>query len=103
MSVARALRIVAGVMLLVAPLAWPYGYYRMLRLIVVAACGTTAFAAWESGRTFWVTSMLLLGLLFNPIFPVYLSRDIWLPIDLLAGGVFIASYWLLPDERESDA
>lgn len=67
----------------------PYGYYILLRWIV---CGTAAYGTFkavelESG---WVWTLGIIALLFNPILPVYLSREIWAPIDVTTGIIFIA-------------
>lgn len=81
---------VAGMLLFaLAPL--PYGYYTLLRIVV------TIFFAWSAVVSHdrhhqvlpWIFG--LLALLFNPIVPVYLSRDIWAPIDVGAAALIIFS------------
>jgi hypothetical protein len=95
MSSTRLLCVIAAGFLLAATLPLPYGYYTFLRLTV---CGIGAYGAW----TFWNTgqadrliAILLAGLalLFNPIVPVHLSREIWLPIDLGAAAIFGLAAW----------
>ena len=64
----------------IAPL--PYGYYTLLRLV---ACAIFAYSAY---LTFvkqiyalpWIFSFI--ALLFNPIFKVYLPKEIWFFIDI---------------------
>jgi arginine exporter protein ArgO len=72
---------IAGVVLLGALGSWPYGYYRFLRWVVCAAAVIMAIGAY-SGRMLWAVWLLgFVALLFNPLAPVHLTREIWRPID----------------------
>ena len=82
---------VSAVMLLVALLPLPYGYYALLRLVV---CGTSAYGAHiflKQDRTKWTVGLGLLGILFNPIIPIHLDRATWAVIDLVAAAVIVVS------------
>ncbi len=76
---------VAALFLAVLPI-WPYGYYTLLRLVV---CGVCIFfvvkiknlPALKSHKA----ALIVVGILFNPLIPVYLVRTIWLPIDIGTG------------------
>lgn len=89
-------------LLLIAVMPLPYGYYTFLRLVVTAAA---AFVVWieysrAQGLTFWAVLFALLGLLFNPLIPVHLSREVWAWLDVAAAGTFAAYWWL---DRKSSA
>ena len=80
--------------LLIAILPLPYGYYTLLRLVV---CGATAFIAYqaygERGHVSgWVVVFGILALLFNPLIPVQLNRELWAPIDIGA-AVIMLIHW----------
>lgn len=82
--------ILPAVVLLIALLPLPYGYYTLLRIIVCLAAGFIAFTAYDEtgGVGLQVLVFTLIALLFNPIFPIHLTREIWLIINLLVAGAF---------------
>ncbi len=71
---------IVALMAAVIPI-WPYGLYTLLRLVVtgVSLYAIYVFGLGESKRT---VGFVAVALLFNPVFPVHLSRLIWFPIDL---------------------
>jgi hypothetical protein len=82
---------------------WPYLYYILLRWVVCFSAFFVAMFAYVradeqrydckhkiSTYTNW-SFMCLFGfiaLLFNPLLPIHLNRDIWVPIDLFTAGLF---------------
>lgn len=80
----RIFLLAAGLFLCFGTLpVWPYGYYLFLRLVV---CGAAGYAAWilrsrPGGETRFVI-LVMIALLFNPVFPVFLPRLLWLIMDL---------------------
>jgi len=87
---------VAAVALLLLCLGqWPYAFYTLMRFVV---CGASAYMALESNRQHRAGWMWLLGavaLLFNPIFPVHMSRTDWRYFDLGAAVVLAAALAVL--------
>ncbi len=68
---------------------WPYGYYTLLRVVV---CAVAIFVAVQGyfWKRFWATWLFgFVAVLFNPLVPVHLSRQIWQPVDLAAGAAFV--------------
>jgi hypothetical protein len=93
----RLVAICAAVALAAAVLSWPYGYYQVLRLGIFAAgifCGIHAKSAGDDKVAY---SLFLAALVFNPFLPVYLSRAIWFPLDLLAAGLFAFTAYKQPN------
>ena len=83
--------IVAALMLLVALAQWPYGYYQILRWVV---CATAVFVVWcsYSWNKYWaIWFFALVAVLFNPLVPVHLSRQVWRPIDIVSALAFLVS------------
>jgi len=75
-------------MLLVAIAPLPYGYYQFMRWVV---CGVAVYIAvcahrWGKAWTIWFFGAI--AVLFNPIFPIHLSREVWLPIDCVGALLF---------------
>ncbi|MDP3726185.1 MAG: hypothetical protein Q8R36_03230 [bacterium] len=83
---------IAGVVLLLAiPSIWPYFYFQLLRWIVAGTAIFNGYIAYELKKTSWVWIMGIIALLFNPIFPFYLSKEIWIVIDLIASILMFVS------------
>ncbi len=91
-QLATAIRVVAGVMLLLALGSWEYSYYQILRVVV---CGASVFLAWhlfDFKQTGWAWVFVVTGILFNPIAPIYLERETWQMIDFAAAILFFSSF-----------
>ena len=81
---------IPAILLFLAFLELPYGYYTLLRLVVTGVSLYAAFGLLEKGSVnFWV--MLAIAVLFNPLIPVHLSKEIWIPIDIIV-GIYFAAY-----------
>jgi len=94
--------IVSGIAILVLLLAipsrtWPYEYYIALRWIVTGAASFTIWVASERGKKEWLWIMAGIAILFNPIIPVHLSKGVWIVIDLVVAGLFLASIVRIKD------
>ncbi len=74
-----------AIALFIALAPMPYGYYTLLKIM---ACGVFAWAAYISYSNKLTIQLWLfagLALLFNPIIPIYLSKELWMPIDIGSG------------------
>ena len=91
------------VMLMLCVEQWPYFYYILLRFVICCSAIFVALFAYFRGEQHmynlnskffayinWSFTGIFgfIALLFNPILPVHLSRDIWLPIDFFVAGLF---------------
>jgi len=88
--------LVVALMLFGALLRWPYGYYQLLRLVV---CGVGVYVAVKSygwGKV-WATWLFgFIAVLFNPLIPVHLTREIWQAIDVTCAVLFLLAILVLP-------
>ena len=75
-------------MLFLAIFQLPYGYYNLLRLVVTISSGISSFSAYENEKVGNAIIFAILCLLFNPIFPIYLDKSMWIPIDIIVGAFF---------------
>ena len=81
--------LVAAIMLVGALGAWPYAYYQLLRVVV---CGVAVFVVWTAHicNNAWAVWLLgIVAVLFNPLLPVHLSREMWSVIDLICAALFL--------------
>lgn len=92
--------LIVAVMLLGAVAPLPYGYYQFLRW---ATCGVGIFIAVEAYRWGKIWAVWLFGVvavLFNPLIPIHLTKEIWQPIDLICALLFGLSMLLLKERAE---
>ena len=94
--------ILSIIMLLLAIPPMPYGYYSLLRLII---CGTAIYLTWFAkviDRQGWMWTMGFIALLFNPIIPVHLNKDLWCLIDLVVAIIFLTALFKLKTVQKID-
>jgi hypothetical protein len=72
---------------------WPYGYFVLLRWVVTAGAIILAINAFEKNIDWAKVVFIFIAILFNPIALVHLSREIWIPIDVIAGVIFVFAYF----------
>ncbi len=91
------LRLIAVGMLLWAMADNPYSYYQILRWVVCAIAGYSAFLAYERKNNTWAWIFGVMTVLFNPIAPIHFERETWAILDLVAAVFLVASlYWFRP-------
>ena len=83
--------VISAVMLLLAIPDLPYGYYTLLRWVVTASAIFLVWVAYKLERKFWLFSMGIVALLFNPIAPIYLDKETWVVIDFIVAVLFLVS------------
>lgn len=67
----------------------PIGYYTVLRIAVTIGAIAVILDEKNKGITFWVFLFAVIGIIFNPVIPVYLGgKNIWLPIDVASAIAF---------------
>ncbi|MCM8787533.1 MAG: hypothetical protein NC935_05710 [Candidatus Omnitrophica bacterium] len=87
------LRLISGLMLFLALGYHPYSYYITLRWIVSISSFYSGWVMSKIKRHNWAWFFFIVGVLFNPIIPVYLNRSTWQIIDFAFAVVF--SYSLI--------
>ena len=93
--------LIVAIMLLVAVFPLPYGYYTFLRW---ATCGVAIFIAFNAYRwgRIWATWLFgAIAVLFNPFVPIYLTKEIWQPIDVICALLFGASIFFLKESAKN--
>lgn len=82
-------KLAAGIFLLIAIAPFPYGYYTFLR-ILVTIISLLIILNKETHKAELII-FLLIAILFNPIIPIYLTKSIWIPIDIIVAIFFLWS------------
>ena len=92
-------KILAVVILFGALANNPYGYYQFLRWAIVLIAGYTAYIAYKNQKIGWAWVFGIMVVLFNPIFPFYLSKDTWQLIDIGSAVLFLVSIFTKNDKQ----
>jgi hypothetical protein len=77
--------------LLIAILPLPYAFYPVLRVLV---CGSALYFLFQmhSNQILktdgWIILFVGMAILYNPIFPVYLPKTMWVVINLVTAYIF---------------
>lgn len=92
-SLKQVLAIMAAIGCLVALFDMPDDYYKVLRFIVVAACGmviwdTQKTSAKDIKKTWLAVAFGLLAVFFNPILPIELDNNTWRWVNLAGAAGF---------------
>ncbi|MBM2813471.1 MAG: hypothetical protein HW421_233 [Ignavibacteria bacterium] len=87
-------RIIVAILIALAFLKLPYGYYTLLKFItsIVLVFGLILYLS--SKKIYWVAIFGLFALIYNPVFPLHLGRDIWEIINILTIAVIIISFFI---------
>jgi len=96
--------LIAAAMLLGALGHWPYGYYQLLRFVTCGVAVYVAYMAYSWQKIWAVWLFGFVALLFNPLIPIHLSRELWQPIDIVCAALFIVIAFVLkkPDEGKPE-
>ncbi len=55
----------------------PYGYYVLLRIVLCGICAFLAYRALKIGNEKWAWILGVTAVIYNPIIPIHLTREIW--------------------------
>lgn len=79
---------IAAGLLLIAVFPLPYGYYTFCRIAITAITIYVALNHLDRNTSsFYI--FICFAILFNPLIPIHLSREIWMPIDVILSFYFI--------------
>ncbi|HPD57541.1 MAG TPA: hypothetical protein P5294_02835 [Smithellaceae bacterium] len=78
----------------------PYAYYKLLRWVCCGVFAYLAFQALEQENKNWVWILSITALIYNPIFPVHLNRQLWSIINVVTIGIALVSIYKLKIKNE---
>lgn len=81
----------ASLMLLIALLPMPYGYYTLLRICAFSLFGLLAYNAHLNGGKTLPWLFGLMALVFNPLFKIHFSREVWAAIDVISAVILVTT------------
>lgn len=69
-----------------------YGYYVFVRLVSAIMCFLLAYLYYSIDRAIGLWVFLIAGIIFQPIFKIHLTKEIWQVLDgLLAIAIFFGT------------
>ncbi len=86
--------IAACAALAAAPLDWPYGYYQLLRVMISVIAVFLALRSWGQGRGAWAWGLAAMALIYNPLAPLSLGRELWTFVNVISLAFLIAHWWV---------
>ena len=94
-TLALFLFIPAGLLIISNLVAFQVGFDTFVKMVICFSSVTIIFYAFKSAKgineTIIIFSLILI--LFNPVIPIYLDRELWLPINLLTSSIYIYGYF----------
>jgi hypothetical protein len=73
----------------------PYGYYILLRWVCCAVFAYIACQASASKEREWAWVLGVTAMIYNPIVPVHLTREIWSVINVVTISIAVASIFVI--------
>jgi predicted membrane protein len=90
MKAVKSIFIVCSICCFVAILKLPIEYYTFLRTIVSLGAAILIYNFFKQKNYALAIVFILVLILFNPLFPIYLHRkSIWIPLDVITGILFL--------------
>lgn len=98
-------RLIAAAILFLGAFNMPYGYYKFVRISTFIFSGLFAYLSFKIKNELWIVLFGIILILFNPVYPMHFTKNIWAIIDLAAAAVFLisikyADFTLLKKENE---
>lgn len=91
-------------LLLIGTLDLPYFYYEILRVVACAAFSWLSFLnyAYDDEIFYMILFTISVGfaILFNPLAPIYLDKELWIVLDIVS-ALFIFSNGIIVTNRIS--
>ena len=96
--------LVPGIVILIIAISdHPYSYYQLTKWITTINASILAFTFSLNKRTFWMWVFIGLGILFNPIAPIYLKQETWQIFNVVGAVLFfLALGFLDAKEKRND-
>lgn len=81
----------------------PIEYYTFLRILISIGALTVLYNVLISKQYYFSLIFLMILIIFNPVFPIYLYRkSLWIPIDMITGILFLLIIFLDKPEQKKD-
>ncbi|PZU86524.1 MAG: hypothetical protein DI529_08455 [Chryseobacterium sp.] len=81
----------------------PIEYYTFLRILISVGALIILYNTLSSKQLYFSIIFLIILILFNPVFPIYLYRkNLWIPIDIITGILFLLITFIEKKEQNKE-
>lgn len=81
----------------------PYAFYNIVRILSFSSLGYIAYYLFKQKEIFLLFFIGMFTILYNPLMPIFLSRFIWIVVDVLIILILIfASYKILRNKKSNN-
>lgn len=87
----RIIKIVISALLFMAVLDLPYGYYQFLGITVFIGTVYFIYSEFKLPTKWQLAIYAVIAILFNPILPIYLTKETWLYLDIISGILLLVT------------
>lgn len=95
----KHLYIILATLLLLCLAPMPYGYFMLVRFVMMLACGGLAYRYYMLNKQIAMWVFITLGLLFQPLYKIVLGRAIWNVVDIFV-AVFLVTLFFVEKRLE---
>jgi hypothetical protein len=81
-------------LLLIALVDMPYGYYQLLRVIVFCVSAYLAIQENERNGEFWLWAFVGCALVYNPVFKLSLGEEVWPFVNVATVALYGLHFWI---------
>ena len=92
MEVMKQFYLFLAAMLLLCLAPMPYGYFMLVRFVMMVACGWMAYRYFTIKKSIAAWVYVILAVLFQPIYKIVLGRGIWNVVDVVVAVFLIVLY-----------
>jgi hypothetical protein len=98
----KPLIIILAVLLFLCLAHMPYGYYNLIRFVSMVGFAYLAYSCYTLQKKELTWCFASLALLFQPIFPLALGREMWEIVDVVVGIFLIIVLFNSKNTRKQD-
>jgi len=88
----RAVLIIVSLMLVIALVDLPYGYYQFLRIAVTGTLIWLAIETWDHAVVVERLVLVALAISYNPVFKIHMEREIHAVVNVLTVVILAVLY-----------
>jgi len=75
-------------LLLLAIFPLPYGFYTLVRIVVCLSAAFMTWISYKKNMSLWMWIMIVVLILFNPLFPIHFLKELWILLDIATCFIF---------------
>ncbi len=82
------------ILLLIALLDMPYGYYQLMRVIIFCVSAHIAIHEKDRNSELWFWIFIACAIIYNPIFKLSFGKELWPFVNIVTTALFGYYFWI---------